>query len=1081
MKAAGFWRTAFAGRRRPWVALGITSMLVIFLAATVFAGGNAAKKQTWTDKLAHIGGKVLDGVTKAKSWVSDKVDKVKGFFTSDPMLKYMSQKERRQNEAARQRILKVMKSRRFRTEREKREWQKDLFDDLAKRGIVTKDPNAPGGDGGASQFWYDLEHKSGQFKKFPPGALKIDEQLKADDVDYRETSNELGQTRVRMLSKEYKRAGDATVKEVKKSTDAATGAGVAEEAIKDKVDEAEKNVQQGINIAKKVKEVAKDAGENVDDALGKNKTLKENQKNLNDLKRRRALEKAREKSADAGAGADKEKGEKAGENGPSGLNNKRARKPERDRGAGAERAKNAKNGPGRVVDEAGRKIPAGEFANGDTVVSKNGDEYEKRNGKWEKTGENYGTYKPSPEGNTERATKSAPETAPRKEMTAKEWHNKLKKNDPGAWKKVSDALKSGDPDKVDDVLRALGAKSTGGEGGGDPLRDAEEESGGAAAAGGAYKPPASSSGLPYENPNSWVPSGREATAVERSESARAADAARMGRIVAQGQSVDENIANAANQHDSAESAARGRRRRSSAMADAIVGGLTSGVAAGVDAAAGTIGAGAGNVVAGKIMPKDEGDAAGGQAEGGSSDMGADASSGNGGNADAGQAAGSKGMSVQVVGTAPPGQCKIVSGQLVPVAGYKKRIAGQTVTLSGPVSRSTVSSGSGSFSFSAVPAGNYTIAVASWDYGMTSASLKAPSGKAIRIVLKGSCPYLYVLSGDGFARENDVYSTARMRPAELFAALDDHRKTVAALQVRHLSISSIPAWLIRQKRYRDYYRIWHKPTVNKTGNYVLKLVERAGEHSFTDLVKLQAVKLGRGMQAAVTRDGRFFYYKTPLHAVDSFLHMKGRVHNHEKAHGESSSSICLYDHQHIQLHLPREAFHSGVLAVCWRGFLDGTAEGHTASAGRPWLALQRQTPGGKWRTVAYDYPRDEVTWSVFQLHGREDWDGDGNIRLEVTSCLPEKFHSLIDASWGRAVDLPVKPITLELKSARLGQARDVRSRLAASDGVSMHLGPSQEAVMEFGGQKIEATETYAFFFVAEGFYIPAPQIRVAAIP
>lgn len=213
-------------------------------------------------------------------------------------------------------------------------------------------------------------------------------------------------------------------------------------------------------------------------------------------------------------------------------------------------------------------------------------------------------------------------------MTPEEWHEKLKKNDPEAWKKMGDALKSGDPDKIDDVIRALGAKSSGGEGGEDPLRDAEEESGGAAAAGGAYKPPASYSGIPYENPNSWVPAGREATAAERGESAQAANANRMGRIVAQGQSVDENIANAKNQHGSAESAAQGQRQRSSAMADAVMGGLTSGVAAGVDAAAGNIGAAAGNVVADKIAPEKKRSAGGPGASGaGSTASGATNSSG----------------------------------------------------------------------------------------------------------------------------------------------------------------------------------------------------------------------------------------------------------------------------------------------------------------------------------------------------------------------------------------------------------------------------------------------------------------------
>ena len=102
-----------------------------------------------------------------------------------------------------------------------------------------------------------------------------------------------------------------------------------------------------------------------------------------------------------------------------------------------------------------------------------------------------------------------------------------------------------------------------------------------------------------------------------------------------------------------------------------------------------------------------------------------------------------GIEVTEVGSAPPGMCRIVDGQLVSVPGYKEQIKGMTVTLTGPTNKSAVSSGSGSFSFADIPAGNYVISVKGWDYGMTKQPFAAPSGKSVKIVLKGSCPYLYV--------------------------------------------------------------------------------------------------------------------------------------------------------------------------------------------------------------------------------------------------------------------------------------------------------------------------------------------------
>ena len=581
--------------------------------------------------------------------------------------------------------------------------------------------------------------------------------------------------------------------------------------------------------------------------------------------------------------------------------------------------------------------------------------------------------------------------------------------------------------------------------------------------------------VPDGGAGNWSPTNPNATLSERSGTAEAANANAQVQIAGQGQLVDQNIASAANQSASANAAAQTQRTQSAVIADSIIGGLTSGVAAGVDAAAGVIGAGAGVKVADQIRPTNT-----------DTDTGTSTATGDGSGqeetppqeespADTGQTANSAGLDVRVVGTAPPGQCKIVAGQLVPVAGYPKRISGMTVTLSGPVSRSTVSSGGGSFSFPAVPAGDYTISVVGWDYGMTSASLTAPPGKAISIVLKGSCPYLYVWTGDTFFRENDVYSTARLRPAELFATLKPKGKVLASLRVHNLGLKAIPDRLVRQKSYTDYYRIAHRPVKNDEGNFVLKLVERAGEHSFTDFVKLQALALDSGLQAAVSRKGQYFYYHSPLRPLESFSTLKGNADGRPN----EKTSIGLYDGQSIALTLPPEAFKQGVLAVQWQGFLDGVSVNHSSSKERPRLMLQRQNDDGVWETVAWDYPRDEITWSFFRLPERVGWDRSGRVRFKVSSCLPSKFHSLINIMWGRVASRSAHPISLPLKSARIGNARDVRGALLHSDGKSMHLSPSKEAVMVFDGGAIDNPRGYAYFFIARGFYIPAPQIRIAA--
>ncbi len=435
-----------------------------------------------------------------------------------------------------------------------------------------------------------------------------------------------------------------------------------------------------------------------------------------------------------------------------------------------------------------------------------------------------------------------------------------------------------------------------------------------------------------------------------------------------------------------------------------------------------------------------------------------------------------GLDVKVVGTAPPGKCKIVNGQLVPVKGWPVKIAGMTVTLQGPINKSVKSSASGSFSFSEIPAGDYTISVKEWDYGMTNAKLKAPSGKEVKLVLKGSCPYLYVWTGQDFARENDIYSTARLRPDELIGALGLEDRMTMGLTVVNMSPESIPSELGRKKTYRDYYHILNEPRKTDDGDYLLKIVERAGEYSFTDLVQLQAVPIGPGKKAGVTRQGHFFLYDQ-LQEVASF----GQIvsYFHDNTFDENGPlSIGLYDRQGIELKLPAEAFAHGVLAVTWQGFLTGTSEDHSSSPERPRLSLQRQDPAGVWRIMDWSYPRDEISQAMFLLEPLgTGWDGAKKVRLIVTNCLPQKFHRLDKVQWAK-VDLK-RPgvIDLELFSAMLS-GHNQRQLLLAADNNYLRLGPNEEIGLRFDAERITLRKSYEYFFVSEGFYIPAPHISVA---
>jgi len=80
--------------------------------------------------------------------------------------------------------------------------------------------------------------------------------------------------------------------------------------------------------------------------------------------------------------------------------------------------------------------------------------------------------------------------------------------------------------------------------------------------------------------------------------------------------------------------------------------------------------------------------------------------------------------------------------LVPVENWPVKIAGMTGDLEWFVNQSTKSSGGG-LSVQEIPAGDYLITVTEWNYGMTKQNFTAPSGRRIKIVLKGSCPFLYV--------------------------------------------------------------------------------------------------------------------------------------------------------------------------------------------------------------------------------------------------------------------------------------------------------------------------------------------------
>ncbi|MCG6534250.1 MAG: carboxypeptidase-like regulatory domain-containing protein, partial [Syntrophales bacterium LBB04] len=300
-----------------------------------------------------------------------------------------------------------------------------------------------------------------------------------------------------------------------------------------------------------------------------------------------------------------------------------------------------------------------------------------------------------------------------------------------------------------------------------------------------------------------------------------------------------------------------------------------------------------------------------------------------------------GIDVTVVGTAPPGKCTIVTGQLVAVKGYKENISGMTVVLTGPTSKTTTSSGGGGFSFQDLPAGKYVLSVKQWNYGMTKADFVCESGKAVKVVMKGSCPYLYVWNGNAFEKENDIYSVARLLPQDL---LSDESGLLAEKQKAAIFLFSpehINEKVIKEKTMRDYYRISRPLRPDAEGNYRLKIVEQATEHSFTDQVRLMALDHPKDKKIGITREGQPFMIEE-IQPLSTF-----------------AKPTSLYHGEFIEIKLPSEAFQKGFVALTWQGFQDGMAEGHSSAAGQPKLSLQRHDPQGIWQTVDWVYPRDEV--------------------------------------------------------------------------------------------------------------------------
>ncbi len=431
---------------------------------------------------------------------------------------------------------------------------------------------------------------------------------------------------------------------------------------------------------------------------------------------------------------------------------------------------------------------------------------------------------------------------------------------------------------------------------------------------------------------------------------------------------------------------------------------------------------------------------------------------------------STGIEVTEVGDAPPGKCRIVDGQLVSVEGYDENIAGVSITLSGPVNPSTTSSGSGSFNFQEIPSGDYIINVNEWNYGMTKQNFTAPSGKAVKIVLKGSCPFLYVWTGERYEKENDIYSVARIFPSELYSEEASLLAEKDGVFLHQVSLVNIPEKFRKSRSYRDFYMITKALIPDSDGNYLLKIKEQESEHSFTDIVELLFVDHKAENMVGITRGGNPFLYKT-LNMIDNWNDLKGNA-------CDPGQSMGLYNDDGLEIKIPQEAFSSGVLAITWQGFQVGKGSGHATGDGRPKLSLQRKRADGSWQTVDWVYPRDEVQQSFFVLEDLgAGWDDGGKVRLIAKSCLPEKYHRIDQIAWSKCLrEVPLVE-SLSLVSAIKSNEENVRAQLLAADGNSLRLGPKEEVLISFKSIPLEERMERTVFLITEGFYIPVPMIRL----
>jgi hypothetical protein len=268
-------------------------------------------------------------------------------------------------------------------------------------------------------------------------------------------------------------------------------------------------------------------------------------------------------------------------------------------------------------------------------------------------------------------------------------------------------------------------------------------------------------------------------------------------------------------------------------------------------------------------------------------------------------------------------------------------------------------------------------------------------------------------------------------------------------------------VIQEKSMRDYYRITRPLIPDADGNYRLKIMEQATEHSFTDWVGLSVVDHRKGTQIGIGREGRPFMYQG-LQPLSSF-----------------QKPAALYNGDFIEIGLPSEVWQNGLIAVTWQGFLEGKADQHTAAFGQPKLTLQRQDPQGKWQNVDWIYPRDEMQESFFLLKNLgPDWDQENKIRIVASSCDPEKYHRVDEISWGRLMSDSPQVSRLKLLFATKSTGENVSKTLLEKDGQSLTLGPEEAVDLVFEGASIDKDMERSFIFVSDGFYIPLMMIRLA---